>query len=246
MGKALSAFPRPSYVLSTKVYWAMRDDPNGKGLSRKHIIEECDASLRRLGVDYIDIYYCHRFDDETPLEETLRTMDDLVRRGKVLYIGVSTWTANQIQEAVRIADKYLLDRIIVNQPKYNILNRQIEQEIIPICKELGIGQIVYSPLAQGFLTGKYQDDEIPPPKRTSLPNLITGKNKEIVSELQILAWEENLSLIQLVLAWALRNKNIASTIVGASNPIQIEQCITASGIIISPKIIDKIDNLLLK
>ncbi|MXQ55139.1 aldo/keto reductase family protein [Shimazuella alba] len=246
LGKALSEFPRESVVLSTKVFWPMGNGCNDCGLSRKHIIEQCNSSLKRLGVDYIDIYYCHRFDEETPILETLIAMNDLIRQGKVLYLGVSEWTAEQIQQACVLADQYLLDRMIVNQPKYNIFNRNIESEIIPMCSELGIGQIVYSPLAQGVLAGKYMDGEEIPIKRISLPKLINEKNRRIVTGLKIIAEQEDLSLIQLVLAWTLRNKRIASAIVGASHPEQIEQSVKASGIALQRETVDRINKLLVK
>lgn len=155
LGETLRGFPRESYVLATKVYGVMGDGPNDRGLSRKHITEQCHASLKRLGAEYVDIMYCHRYDPETPIEETLRTLDDLVRQGKVLYVGVSEWTAAQMTEALAVADRYLLDRIVVNQPIYNMFERYIEKEVIPLGERKGIGQVVFSPLAQGLLTGKY-------------------------------------------------------------------------------------------
>lgn len=246
LGKALAIYRRDSFVLSTKVYWPMGNGPNDRGLSRKHIMTQCEDSLRCLQTEYIDIYYCHRFDEETPLEETLRAMDDLVRQRKILYVGVSAWTGDQIQKAVHLADRYLLDRLIVHQPKYNLFNRQIEYDIIPKCQALGISQMVYSPLAQGFLTGKYQKDRLPRAERSSLKTVLTKENKQFVMELQKLACEEQLSLIQLVLAWALRIENISSAIVGASQPEQLEQCVAASGVVLASETIDKIDSLLVK
>lgn len=163
VGKALRKYPRSSYVLATKVFGKMGDGPNDHGLSRKHIVEQCDASLKRLGLDYIDIYYCHRYHQDTPpLEETLRALDDLIRQGKVLYIGVSEWSAEQMTEAIHLADKKLLDRIVVNQPNYSMLQRYIEKEVIPVGKKHGIGQVVFSPLAQGVLTGKYKKGQAIP------------------------------------------------------------------------------------
>lgn len=168
VGETLRAFPRESYVLATKVFGKMGDGPNDQGLSRKHIKEQCDASLKRLGTDYVDIYYCHRYHEETPLEETLRALDDLVRQGKVLYVGVSMWTAAQMEAALAVADRYLLDRIVVNQPLYNMFERKIEEEIIPLGEKKGIGQVVYSPLAQGLLTGKYASkQDVPENSRAS-------------------------------------------------------------------------------
>ena len=158
MGKGLRNFPRDSYVIATKVYFPMSDGPlpNNRGLSRKHIIEQCNASLERIGVDYIDLYQCHRYDDETPIEETLRALDDLVTQGKVLYTGFSEWKASQISEAVNFQSQHNMDRFVSSQPVYNMLNRGVESEVIPLCETEGIGQIVFSPLAQGLLTGKYK------------------------------------------------------------------------------------------
>ena len=152
LGRALKDYLRSSYVLATKVYFPFAEGPNDRGLSRKHIMEQCHASLRRLGTDYIDLYQCHRYDPETPLEETLRALDDLVTQGKVLYTGVSEWSAVQIADAVATARQFYLDRISSNQPLYNMLTRTIEQDIIPLCEREGIGQVVFSPLAQGILT----------------------------------------------------------------------------------------------
>ncbi|NLJ73740.1 MAG: aldo/keto reductase, partial [Firmicutes bacterium] len=165
MAKALRSYPRESYVITTKAFWPMGDGPNDRGLSRKHVFEQVHQSLRRMELDYVDIFYCHRYDPETPVVETLRVIDDLIRQGKILYAGVSMWTAAQIEEAVAVADQYLLDRIIVNQPEYNILNRSIEKEVIPVSEKYGIGQVVFSPLAQGVLTGKYRGGVIPEDSR---------------------------------------------------------------------------------
>ena len=162
LGRALDGVPRKDYVLATKVYWPTGPGPNDRGLSRKHIMESIDASLRRLRTDYVDLYQAHRFDVETPLEETLRAFDDLVRAGKVHHIGVSEWTAGQIEEALRIADAMGFDRLVSNQPQYSALWRVIEAEVVPLCEREGIGQIVWSPIAQGVLTGKYQPGAQPP------------------------------------------------------------------------------------
>lgn len=180
VGETLKAYPRESYVLATKVFGAMGDGPNDRGLSRKHVTEQCHASLKRLGHDYIDLYYCHRFDDQTPMEETLRALDDLLRQGKILYVGVSMWTAAQMAEALAIADRYLLDRIVVNQPVYNLFDRHIEKEIIPFGERNGIGQVVYSPLAQGLLTGKYSSASAFP--EDSRASKLEGMRKGITPE----------------------------------------------------------------
>ncbi|WP_053366418.1 aldo/keto reductase family protein [Bacillus sp. FJAT-27245] len=251
VGKALSKYPRESYVLATKVFGKMGEGPNDKGLSRKHIIEQANASLKRLGTDYVDLYYCHRYDPETPLEETLRALDDLVRQGKVLYIGVSEWTAEQISEAVHLADKKLLDRIVVNQPKYSMLLRYIEDEVLPVSMKHGIGQVVFSPLAQGVLTGKYKKGEgIPAGSRASVEGysnlfgLLTDENLEKVEQLKGVAAELDLSLSQLALAWILRQEGVSSALIGASRPEQVEENVKASGVKLSADVLAGIEDIL--
>ena len=162
LGRALAGVRRESVEIFTKVYWPAGSGPNDRGLSRKHITESLHASLRRLGTDYVDLYQAHRYDHETPLEETLRAFDDLVRQGKALYIGVSEWRAEEIAAALRIADDMGFDRIVSNQPQYNMLWRVIEAEVVPLCEREGIGQLVFSPIAQGVLTGKYLPGQAPP------------------------------------------------------------------------------------
>jgi aryl-alcohol dehydrogenase-like predicted oxidoreductase len=160
-GRALKGIDRDDYFLATKVYFTMGDGPNDRGLSRKHIMEQCHASLKRLGTNYIDLYQCHRADADTPLEETLRALDDLVTQGKVLYVGVSEWSAQRIQEARRIQAELNLDPLASNQPEYSMLQRKIEEDVLPVSKGLGIGQVVWSPLAQGVLAGKYKPGQQP-------------------------------------------------------------------------------------
>ncbi|MNI02839.1 L-glyceraldehyde 3-phosphate reductase [compost metagenome] len=249
MGQALLAYPRSSYVLATKVFNPMGDGPNDRGLSRKHIFEQCHASLKRLQADYIDLYYCHRFDPTTPLEETLRALDDLVTQGKVLYIGISEWTAAQMVEALSIADKYLLDRIIVNQPVYNLFNRYIEKEIIPTSEANGVGQVVFSPLAQGLLTGKYRlGQSVPSDSRAASKNWTENQLKEQqliqVEKLALIAQELGIQVSQLALAWILRQNNVASALVGASRPEQVVENAAASGIILSDDILQSIEAIL--
>lgn len=251
VGKALKKYVRDSYVLATKVFWPMGDGPNDRGLSRKHIMEQCHASLKRLSTDYVDIYYCHRYDQETPLEETLRALDDLVREGKVLYVGVSEWTAEQITEAVHLADKKLLDRIVVNQPQYSMLQRYIEKEVLPVCEKHGIGQVVWSPLAQGVLTGKYQKGaDVPSGSRaaqknfSSLFGLLTDENLDKVELLKKTAAELDLSVAQLAIAWILRQNGVSSALVGASRPEQLEETVKASGVKLSAEILSKIEDIL--
>ncbi|ADU94353.1 MULTISPECIES: aldo/keto reductase family protein [Geobacillus] len=252
VGEALRKYPRESYVIATKVFWPMGDGPNDRGLSRKHVFEQLHASLKRLQLDYVDIYYCHRYDKETPVDETLRTIDDLVRQGKVLYVGVSEWTAQQIQEALGVADRYLLDRIVVNQPQYNMFHRYIEKEVIPVCEQNGISQIVFSPLAQGVLTGKYKRGQaLPADSRAADPRantFIQGLlNDEVltkVEQLEKIAAELGITLSQLALAWVLRQPNVASALIGASRPEQVEENVKAVDVVLSEDVLEKIEGIL--
>jgi aryl-alcohol dehydrogenase-like predicted oxidoreductase len=252
VGEALLKYPRESYVLATKVFWPMGDGPNDRGLSRKHIFEQAHASLKRLKHDYVDLYYCHRYDPNTPIDETLRTIEDLVRQGKVMYVGVSEWTAAQIQEAIGTSDKYLLDRIVVNQPEYSMLKRKIESEIIPVSKQNGISQVVFSPLAQGVLTGKYSSKgNIPADSRAKDPkaNMFIGQflNEEVLSKverLDALAKEADMKLSHMAIAWILRQDNIASALVGASRPEQVIENAKASGIVLSADLLTRIEEIL--
>lgn len=249
IGQSLAPYPRHSYVLATKMYFPMGEGPNDQGLSRKHIMEQAHASLKRLGLSYIDILYCHRYDSETPLEETLRALDDLVTQGKILYIGVSEWTAAQMAEAHAIASRYLLDRIVVNQPMYNMFERSIEEEIIPFGEEKGIGQVVFSPLAQGLLTGKYNSaTELPENSRAAKLDFvregITEDKIMKVKQLGRIAEELGLSMSQLAIAWILRQKNVASALVGASRPQQVAENVKASGITLSADVLQQIEYIL--
>ncbi|MDD9267217.1 aldo/keto reductase family protein [Paenibacillus sp. GCM10023248] len=249
VGEVLKAYPRHSYVLATKVFGQMGDGPNDRGLSRKHIFEQLHASLKRLDTDYVDVYYCHRYDKETPIEETLRALDDLVTQGKVLYVGVSEWTAAQMAQALAVADKYLLDRIIVNQPIYNLFNRYIEKEVIPLGEQQGIGQVVFSPLAQGLLTGKYKSvADIPQDSRAAkLDNFrkgLTEENIAKVNRLEAVAAELNMSIGNLALAWILRQPNVASALVGASRPEQVEENVKASEITLSADVLERVEAIM--
>jgi aryl-alcohol dehydrogenase-like predicted oxidoreductase len=249
VGKALAAYPRDSYVLATKVFFPMGEGPNDRGLSRKHVLEQCDASLRRLGTDYIDLYQCHRYDDETPLDETLRALDDLVRRGKVLYVGVSEWTADQLAAALRIADDLGLDRIVSNQPEYSILQRRIEAEVVPLCAQEGVGQLVWSPLAQGVLTGKYRRGEAHPPDSRAasrkmgmfVGHWLTDDVLDAVERLRVVAAEAGVSMAQLALAWVLRDPNVASAIVGATRPEQLQDNCAAAGRVLDDDVLAAVD-----
>ncbi len=252
VGRALRGFDRDSYFLATKVFFPMGEGPNDRGLSRKHITEQCHASLKRLGVDYVDLYQCHRYDANTPLEETLRTLDDLVRQGKVLYIGVSEWTADQISDALVIAKEMNLDRIVSNQPRYNMIQRQIEVEVVPLSESEGVGQVVFSPLAQGILTGKYRPGEAPEQGTRAADSESNRFMRELMNEevlsaveaLRSVASDADLSMSQLALAWVLRQENVSSAIIGASRPEQVEDNAGASGAKLSPDMISEIDRIL--
>jgi aryl-alcohol dehydrogenase-like predicted oxidoreductase len=249
MGEALAPYPRTSYVLATKVYFPVGDGPNDRGLSRKHVMESCHASLRRLRTDYVDLYQCHRFDDETPLEETLRALDDLVRQGKALYVGVSEWTAGQIEEALRLADELGLDRLVSNQPEYSILRRRIEDEVLPLCAREGVGQVVWSPLAQGVLTGKYRKGQAAPADSRAasrkmgsfVGRFLTDEVLDAVERLRVVADEAGLSMAQLALAWVLRDQAVASAIVGASRPEQLEDTCAAAGRRLDAEVLAAVD-----
>ncbi|OAS16088.1 aldo/keto reductase family protein [Paenibacillus oryzisoli] len=241
VGRALSKYLRDSYVLASKVCVPMGDGPNDRGLSRKHIREQCDASLLRLGVDYIDLYQCHRYDTDTPLEETLRALDDLVAQGKVLYTGVSMWKSEQLLDAVHMAKALRLHPIISNQPQYHMFRRGIEKEIVSLSAREGIGQIVFSPLAQGILTGKYKPGmPFPSDSRAGDPEqngaifqLMKDEQLSKVEKLIPIAERNELTLAQLALAWILRLENVASCIIGASRPQQVEENVRASGVKLS-------------
>jgi aryl-alcohol dehydrogenase-like predicted oxidoreductase len=252
VGRALKDYSRASYVLATKVYFPMGNRPNDRGLSRKHIMEQCHASLRRLGTDYIDLYQCHRYDPEVPLEEVLRALDDLVTQGKVLYVGVSEWSATQLADAVYTARELNLDRIVSNQPIYNMLQRYIEPEILPLCEREGIGQVVFSPLAQGVLTGKYQPGQQPqqgtraadPESNTFMHDLMNEKTLTAVQQLRSVAEQNGYTLAQLALAWVLRKPIISAAIIGASRPQQVEENAKASEMTLSDDVLQRIDEIL--
>ncbi|BDI32993.1 aldo/keto reductase [Capsulimonas corticalis] len=239
VGSSLAAYPRSSYVLATKVYFPMGDGPNDRGLSRKHIFEQCEASLRRLNTDYIDLYQCHRYDPETPLAETLTALDDLKRQGKILYAGVSEWSAEQIIAAATYSREAGLRPLVSNQPKYNLLARAIEAEVIPASEREGLGQVVWSPLAQGVLTGKYKPGAPPPPDSRAVDpaqnffitrdNLLNDEILAKVQRLAPIAEGLGMTMSQLALAWCLRQPNVSSVIIGASRPPQVEDNAAASG-----------------
>jgi aryl-alcohol dehydrogenase-like predicted oxidoreductase len=211
-----------------------------------------NASLRRLQTDYVDLYQAHRYDHQTPLEETMRAFDDLVRAGKVLYIGVSEWRAEEIAAALKIAGELGLDRIVSNQPQYNMLWRVIEAEVVPLCEKEGIGQIVFSPIAQGVLTGKYAPGAAPPadsratdPSGSSfIKRLLTDEILEAVPRLKPLADEAGLSLAQLAVAWTLQNPNVSAAIIGATRPEQVRENVKAADARLDSDLMSRIDEVL--
>ncbi|GAA4610875.1 aldo/keto reductase family protein [Actinoallomurus liliacearum] len=253
LGRALKGQRRESLEIFTKVYWPTGSGPNDRGLSRKHIFESIHGSLRRLQTDYIDLYQAHRFDHETPLEETLKAFDDLVRQGKVLYIGVSEWRAEEIARALKIADEMGLDRIVSNQPQYNMIWRVIESEVVPLCEKEGVGQIVWSPIAQGVLTGKYAPGAAPPAGSRAtdeksgaafIQRLLDDEVLTRVQRLKPLADEAGLSMAQLAIAWVLQNPNVSSAIIGASRPEQVRDNVKAAGVKLEAELLQRVDEIL--
>jgi aryl-alcohol dehydrogenase-like predicted oxidoreductase len=236
MGQAIKGITRSDLVISSKLFWPMSDNINDRGLSRKHIMESVEKSLKRIGTDYLDIYFCHRFDPETEIEETVRAMDDLVRQGKILYWGTSLWTAAQIQQAIEHSGTFGSYLPSVEQPRYNMFDRQIELEIIPLCRRYGLGLTVWSPLAQGLLTGKYNKGT-PPESRggTSdwLNNDLTDDKLERVRQLTDLAASLSISVAQLALAWILRKDDISCAITGATSVEQVRENVMASEVSLS-------------
>jgi aryl-alcohol dehydrogenase-like predicted oxidoreductase len=252
LGRALDGVRRESVEIFTKVFWPMGTGKNDRGLSRKHITESLHASLRRLGTDYVDLYQAHRYDCETPLEETLRAFDDLIRAGQVLYIGVSEWRAEEIEAALRVAGEMGLDRIVSNQPQYNMLWRVIEAEVLPLSEREGIGQLVFSPIAQGVLTGKYLPGTPPPDdSRATDPSggnfikrWLRDPVLEAVQQLKPLADEAGLTLAQLAVAWTLRTPAVSAAIVGATRPEQVADNCAAAGVKLDEALLAKIDAVL--
>ncbi|HEV8024562.1 MAG TPA: aldo/keto reductase family protein [Candidatus Nanopelagicales bacterium] len=249
MGSALRGVRREGLEIFTKVYWPTGPGVNDRGLSRKHIMESCNNSLRRLQTDYVDLYQAHRFDYETPLEETLRAFDDLVRQGKVLYVGVSEWKAEQIREAMAIAQDMGFDRIISNQPQYSMLYRVIESDVVPTCEEMGVSQIVWSPMAQGVLTGKYLPGaQVPAGSRASggegaqmIERWMREDVLQAVQRLVPIAQDMGLTMSQLAIAWVLTNTNVAAAIIGASRPEQIDENVKAAGVTLPDDVMSAID-----
>ncbi|HTO00257.1 MAG TPA: aldo/keto reductase family protein [Microthrixaceae bacterium] len=252
LGRAIANQNRDSLEIFTKVYFPTGEGPNNRGLSRKHITESIHGSLRRLGTDYVDVYQCHRYDTETPLEETLETFGDLVRAGKVLYMGVSEWTADQIREAAAMA-RELKFQLVSNQPQYSMLWRVIEDEVVPASREAGLSQIVWSPIAQGVLTGKYLPGQpVPEDSRATddkgganfVKNFLDEDVLTAVQQLVPLAAEAGMSMAQMAVAWVLRNDNVASAIVGASMPEQLRDNVKALEVTVDDDLAARIEEIL--
>lgn len=253
LGKALEGQRRESLEIFTKVYFPTGPKgPNDDGLSRKHIMESINGSLKRLGTDYVDLYQAHRFDNATPLEETMIAFADVVRSGKALYIGVSEWNAEQIRAGHALA-KELNIQLISNQPQYNMLWRVIEPEVVPTCEELGIGQIVWSPIAQGVLTGKYRaGEQAPAGSRATdekggadmIGRLLDDEVLTRVAKLEPIAKDAGLSMAQLAVAWTLQNPNVSAAIIGASRPEQVTENVKAAGVKLDAATMTAIDEAL--
>lgn len=249
MGKAIQTMQRETLVISSKVFWPTFPGPNGRGLSRKHIFESIHASLRRLGTDYVDLYFCHRYDPDTPFEEVARAMDDLVHQGKVLYWGTSEWEAYQIAEVYGACREFGLIPPSMEQPQYNLFHRKrVEDHIMPLARDLGLGLTTFSPLYFGILTGKYNDG-IPAGSRAShedmawLRERITPERIAIVRELTALAQELGLTTSQLAIAWVLRRKEVSSVITGASRLEQLDENLGAAEAVekLTNDILERID-----
>ena len=255
LGAALKGRRRESLEIFTKVYWPIGPQPLGRndtGLSRKHMMEAIDASLRRLGTDYVEVYQAHRYDSFTPLEETMQAFADIVRAGKALYIGVSEWTAEQIRQAHQLA-RQLGVSLIASQPQYSMLWRIIEPEVVPTCRELGLSQIVWSPMAQGVLSGKYLPGQPPPAGSRAtddkgganfIKRFMTDDVLHRVQGLAPIAAELGLTTAQLAIAWVLQNDNVAAALVGASRPEQITENVKAAGVRIPQELLARIDEVL--
>ncbi|MBE9373168.1 aldo/keto reductase family protein [Saccharopolyspora sp. HNM0983] len=252
LGRALAGIRRESLEIFTKVYFPTGQGPNDRGLGRKHVMESCTASLRRLGTDYVDLYQAHRFDDTVPLEETMSAFADLVRQGKALYIGVSEWTAEQITRGAELA-RELSVPLISNQPQYSMLWRVIESQVVPACEREGLSQIVWSPIAQGVLTGKYLPGQQPPEGSRAtdagggadtIAHLMRDEVLRAVQQLEPIAADLGLSRAQLAVAWVLQNPNVSAAIIGASRPEQVADNAAAAGVQLPQDVLTRIDEIL--
>lgn len=251
LGRALQGVKRESYELFTKAFWPTGPGPNDRGLSRKHLIEACHGSLRRLGTDYVDLHQAHRYDSGTPLEETMLAYADLVRQGKVLYVGVSEWPAADIAAAAELA-RELKVPLVSNQPQYSMLWRVIEADVVPTCEREGLSQIVFSPIGQGVLTGKYKPgQQAPAGSRATdgtgskfIGRMLTDDVLTRVQQLEPVAADCGLSMAQLAIAWVLQNPNVAAAIIGASRPEQVTENVKAAGVKLEPAVLSRIDEIL--
>jgi voltage-dependent potassium channel beta subunit len=251
VGQALAGYPRSSFVLATKVYFPVGPGPNDRGLSRKHVWDQCHASLRRLQVEYIDLYQCHRYDDDTPLEETCGIMNDLLAQGKILYWGVSEWTAEEIRAAVELCDEAGWVPPSSNQPEYNALQRRIEDSVLPTTADLGLGNVVWSPLAQGLLTGKYTSPtDVPAGSRAAseagafMGRYLDADVIEAAQEFRRIAGEAGVTPSQLAVAWCLRRPEVTSAIVGASRPEHVEENAAAAELNLGEDVLAAVDHAL--
>jgi voltage-dependent potassium channel beta subunit len=252
MGASIKDLPRESLVISSKVFWQTMPGPNGKGLSRKHIMESCEASLRNMGLEYLDIYFCHRYDSETPLDEVVRAMEDLIRQGKVLYWGTSEWRAAQIANAYNIAREYGGYTPMVEQPQYNMLvRRKVEHELVPAVDDFGFGMVTWSPLKFGLLSGKYnQGDPDEVTRLTREPEwgkkVVTPERLEKVRQLMELAINLDATMAQLAIAWLLRIPQVSSVITGATRMAHLEDNLGAIDLVekLSPEVLERIEGIL--
>jgi voltage-dependent potassium channel beta subunit len=248
MGDVLRDFERHSYVISSKVFWPMWDHPNGRGLSRKHILESCDASLKRMKLEYFDLYFAHRYDPEVPLEEIVRAFDHLVRSGRVLYWGTSEWSGAEIRAATEFAQANGLYAPVVEQPQYSMLYRQrVESEILPTTTDLGMGLVVWSPLAMGMLTGKFDEGFAPGARLTDTQigrDLASEENRAKVQAMKSIADDLGITRSQLALAWILRNPGVSSAIVGATKVAQLEESLKGTGITLEESVLAQLEGIL--
>jgi voltage-dependent potassium channel beta subunit len=252
LGAAIKDLPRQALVLSSKVFWRTFEGANGRGLSRKHIMESCEASLKRIGVDYLDVYFCHRYDNETPLEEVVRAMDDLIRQGKVLYWGSSEWRAAQIANAYRIADRWGLYRPAVEQPHYNMLvRRKFEVELAPAADDLGFGMVTWSPLRSGLLSGKYnkrmpEDARLSLERYADLRGILSEESLEKARQISGVADEVGVTPAQLAIAWILRMPQVSSVISGATSVDQLVENLGALEVVgrLDEEVLERIEAVL--
>ncbi len=249
MGRALAELPRDQYLVATKLFFPVGPAPEDSGLSRAAVLTQCDRSLGRLGVVVIDLYQCHRFDPRTPLEETCRAMDELIGTGKIRHWGVSEWSAAQMAEAAAICEREGLAPPVADQPRYSMLEREIEAEVLPACAGLGLGVVVFSPLAQGMLTGKYRSrGDVPPDSRAADPEgrqwlgrFLTRRGFRTLEELRPIASDLDVTLAQLAVAWVLRRPEVTSAIMGATKVEQLEENVVAADLDLDPETVERVE-----